>query len=826
MAATPDTSNLTSSAQVFETYTLPQIRAIHKSLHVQIDEKAARLRTQVGNSYRELLGTADTIVQMRGDMSGVQGVLGRMGGRCGRAVVEAKVAGLAGFRGRDDADAHLGRAARARLLEACALTAGRLLKGAREGRGERLVLVARILVLMRLLIASFGDASTLQDDGLRGAVETAKKSQRSLKNRLLRGIAKILDKVSSDADQGDLLKALCAYSLAESSGAKDVLRHFLNVRAEAMVLEFDTDEHERDKSTGNVLRGLDLYTRTLLDVQALVPSKLADALANLKKRPLLDDVALKALEGLRLDVYERWCGDDIQYFTPFIRHDDLDGKLAKSMLTSWAKKGGETLLEGLGKTLAHMSEFKTIVDLRTKVLQHWVREGGKARGFDPSEMLDGLRGVINTRILAVLDIKVSKLRLIGSEVAATLDTWQSGAVDPQKSLWDEEMLNMDVSIGAKHISHEVLSRLHGRNDAASRAVSSYSSWYHLIDDVEEIVQQLRRQRWDNDVDEIEDEETIETREDLLSKQDPQKIHEQLDKSLEQAYQSLDEQLSKLWHAHQDASNGQIAMYLLRIIRSIRSQLPKLDNTKSFGLEIVPSLQEKLIGHVTVTPLEEFKTIALARKRVIGRVLWEGEPALPSQPSPDAFKLLRNLVTSMSDAGLDLWSPAALAKLKTSFGGQLSDAWQEKLKEFAEADANAASKDLESKKAAQAKKELETEKVAETEEDAGAEDGGAEIKEDPETQEVSKDGDDEDDAEAKQKAAKESEIRRDLLIQWVYDILLLQTSLGSGGNANGSLTTLGQEIFQKTNLPDEAKERMAKSSQEYWKRTSLLFGLLA
>ena len=86
--ATPDLSTLTSSAQIFSSnYTLPQIRAIHKSLHVEIDEKASRLRTQVGSSYRDLLGTADTIVQMRKDNDAVQGVLGRMGGRCGRGVV-------------------------------------------------------------------------------------------------------------------------------------------------------------------------------------------------------------------------------------------------------------------------------------------------------------------------------------------------------------------------------------------------------------------------------------------------------------------------------------------------------------------------------------------------------------------------------------------------------------------------------------------------------------------------------------------------------------------------------------------------------------------
>src|SRR3712207_7110156 len=52
--------SLTSSAQIFSSnYTLPQIRSIRKAIHLQIEDKSSRLRTQVGGSYRELLGTAD-----------------------------------------------------------------------------------------------------------------------------------------------------------------------------------------------------------------------------------------------------------------------------------------------------------------------------------------------------------------------------------------------------------------------------------------------------------------------------------------------------------------------------------------------------------------------------------------------------------------------------------------------------------------------------------------------------------------------------------------------------------------------------------------------
>ncbi|KAI1501002.1 hypothetical protein F5X99DRAFT_219689 [Biscogniauxia marginata] len=794
--ATPDVSSLTSSAQVFTTHTLPQVRAVHKSLHVQIDEKSARLRTQVGNSYRELLGTADAIVRMRGDMLGAQEILGRMGGLCGRAVVGGKVAGLGRFRGSGSGgeDAAMGRAARARLLRACGLAVGRLLKGpAGEGKGDRLVLAAKVLVLSRLLVTSFGDAGSPVEQDVAEEVATAKKSLGSLRRRLLRAVEKVLEKVGDEASRPDIIKALSAYSLASNSGARDVLRHFLNVRAEAVTFEFDFEEREKERSTENVLRGLDLYTRTLLDVQALVPKKLSEALLVLKKEHLLADESLQNLEGLRLDIYERWCGDEIQYFTPFIRHDDLDGMQAREMLSSWAKKGGETLLQGLAKTLEHMSEFKAIVELRTNVLQQWVQEGGKAKGFDPSLMLDELRNTINGHLLQLLETKVTRLKLVASEVSATLEAWQTGATDDYHSLWDEDMLDMDVSSGASQFTHEIISRLHGRNDAVSRAVTCFESWRHIIDNVGDLVEQLRRQRWDNDVDEIEDEEILEARQKLLSGDDPQLLHERLNITLEKAFNDLDRQLATLWQGRKDSpDSGQIAMYILRILRDVRSRLPKLDGIESFGLDSVPSLHERLAAHISISALDEFSSAALTQKRVAGRALWEGDPALPTHPSSGAFRLLQNLIKSMGDAGLDLWTPTAVKKLKQLFSKQLVDVWRKELEARATEPEAAESTST-------ADKIDESKSSGDVDGDRPAESGEA--------------------------STKDAEQSNDVSVQWLYDIHLMQECFGTQEDVKETLGGLIREVSEKTELANDAEERLVKASQEYWKRTSLLFGLL-
>ncbi|KAK1637350.1 hypothetical protein BDP81DRAFT_427295 [Colletotrichum phormii] len=608
-----------------------------------------------------------------------------------------------------------------------------------------------------------------------------------------------------------------------------------------MALAFDVEDNkERQRSTADVLKSLTLYTKTLLDVQALVPFKLSDALSNLKKSPLLADATLKTLECLRLDVYERWCGEEIQFFTPFVRHDDLDGPQARDMLFSWAKRGGEVLVDGLKKTMERMTEFKAITELRTSVLQLWIREGGKARGFDPSEMLDELRGAVNGHMLRVVETKVNKLHLVGSEVSATLESWQDGVTDEGVDLWNVRGFDIDLIHGADHFLQELVARLHGRNDAVSKAVSGFQSWRHIIDEVGEVVEQLKRQRWDNDIDEIEDEETIEARQQLLSREDPRTLHEKLDATLVKAFVDLDGKLTGLWRSKEGAQNGgRVAMYLLRILRDVREGLPKLDAVKRFGLEVVPSLHERLATTVAAQPLEVFKGRALTQKTVVGRPLWEGSPELPTQPSPRVFQFLRDVSTEMGDAGMDLWSAVAVGVIKRHLGTQLGEMWLEAMEAHLAEDVTGDASDAKPD-------DVVKDSAEENGDDKEAETPDTEKQEDAIDEEKGDDADTEDKEEKEEEASKPeiettepaakatakvddglAQQRRDLLIQWLYDVSFLRCYLDAPtASQNNELASLEDTIFEHTGLEgDGARQRIGKSSQEYHKKTSLLFGLL-
>ncbi len=756
-------------------------------------------------------------MEMRQDIELAESKLAKVAEGCGRSAIGRRVAGLGKLGIAREVvtgqEVDLGWLAKMKALDGCVLVVGRLLRGKESSelgggrrRGERLVVAAKVLVLSRLLVKSLGDEVKNGENGTEGGeqlVEEMKRKLGGLRIRLLRVVERILDKIHGDRD--DLTHALCAYSLATSSGAKDVLRHFLHVRGESMALEFEEDDEapKKEKKEESILRALGLFTRTLLDVQALVPRQLSEALLALKGKPLLKDETIRQLEGLRLDISERWFGDEIAVFTPYIRHDELDGPLAVEMLRGWAKRASEVLLRGFEKTLGRIVEFKTVVELRTEIFEVWISEGGKAKGFDPSAMLDGLRKVVNHRLVDLLEARIAKLHLVGTEVEAVLDSWASGVMKAQTSLWNDELIEMGLAGGAGNFKQAITSRVHGRNNSVSRVIKGYETWRYLIDELVTSIDQLRSQRWDDDIDSLEDDETLENRNSLLSKDDPLMLQEHMDTCLENAYKALHQKILKLLNTHKQSDHaGSIAIFLIRILRDIRAALPKRPDLKSLGLSIIPDLHVILATSVSSTAISSFTSSITTRKRVVGRALWESTPELPIHPSPAAFKFLHSLTSSMTVAGSDLWSPAAVSVLKLHLREALGREWSIVLDSM--------------------DKERE---VQPNEPDS--EDKGEDVSEKPEDapQDAQVDGNPKAD-EAEQKTQ-----RQEILIQSLFDVYLLQhvllppLSVVDNTSSEDGLVKLEESLKSRVDLSGSEAQRLQRGAEEYSKRTGLLFGLL-
>jgi hypothetical protein len=724
------------------------------------------------------------ILQMRADIGDVEDKLGRVGKGCGRGVVGSMASGLGKLQDRDRGGKPtegLEWTARMKVLDMCGLVVGGLLRknaDLEDGSGRNLVLAAKVLVLSRLLTKGVVDSPSQSPDE-RSSVEDVKRKLASLRKKLSTAIKRTLKQTAADNNRDPLIQALSAYSLANSSGAKDVLWYFLHVRGDAIALAFEAASDSIQDSSA-VLRSLELYTQTLLDVQALVPRRISEALAALKIKPLLKDEAVRDLEGLRLDVCEKWFGDEILFFIPYIRHDDLEGEYAVNMLKVWAKKASEVVLEGLTKRLEQMAEFKSVVDLRTEILEIWIKDGGKAKGFNPSIFLESLRKAVNSRMVQLLESRVSKLHLVATEIEATLGSWTKGITDTQESLWDEVMLETEISNGAVLFKKGVLARTYGRNNAVSRAFRGYQTWRHLVDEITAVLDQLKKQRWDDNLEDIEDDLSLESRNTLLSTEDPQMLQDHLIESLSKAYSDLHEKIASLLAAYEDSEYvGQISVYSLRVVRDIRSELPTDLSLQTFGLSLVPALHRRLATTVSEASLEEFGR-SFAKTRVAGRALWEGDPELPVQPSPDTFKFLHSLVLAMAKVGADLWSPTAVRVLKRHIRAELGGRWPAALK-------------------AQEQKSSQV--------NGHAANGEFDTKDSPN--------------------ATQHGTTKEVLTQTLFDVFFLQSSLDlSERSSEDELKALENTIESKIDLDPGSGKRLQQAAKEYWKKTSLLFGLLS
>ncbi|KAI0996823.1 hypothetical protein K3495_g11360 [Podosphaera aphanis] len=767
-----EVSNCQSAAEAFN-HPLPQVRQFHSSLSTVLDETNVRLRTLVGGSYRQLLETADTILRMNELVQRAENKLERVGQTCSRSSIDSLISGLAKLDANGTPRSRrspLEWVAKIKVLELCNIVVGRLLRGkddiAGRPRGENLVIAAKVLVVTRLLSKSVSERGPTQATCADISVVKITRKSTFLRQQLLLAIERILRETGTDEHEVTIIRALSAYSLATSSSTQDVLRFFLQVRSDAISRSFNEDDSSKSENA------LTLYARTFVYVRTIFPQRVSEQLAKFKLQTLLLDGSVRALEELRLDEFESWFGDDIMHFTPYIRHDDLDKEIKTDLLRHWAEKSTKLLLEGIEQTVGYIDQLKIMVDIRSRILKTWMQEAENLSKFDDSPLtFDQIRSILRTRMTQILESRVHQLDLVGNELEESIKSWKRGFTDKGASLWDQSMLNMELNKGGALFKQEIVARTYGRNEAASRAFSKYLTWRQTIDEILAIIDQLRNQKWDDYIDDIEDLSDLETKRCQLSVDDPWLLQQHLNQCLGQAFEALQEKIQTLLKMYEDSEDiGQISIYILRAVRDIRSELPSDYNPRIFGTTLFALLLERLAAIVVGDHLTTFVK-SLNPKYLRGRLLWEGSPELPVQPSPAVFKLLLNLTLSMGQVGGDLWSSKAVLVLKEHVSVEVYRLWTGSLK-----------------------KEVESYDAC--------------------TTEKSEDGSD------------TADKFNDFMKQALFDFHLVFKNAFQSPNSASGLEALESLIKSQTNIEPTMLDLVQASADKYWKKTSLLFGLLA
>ncbi|KAI9685534.1 MAG: hypothetical protein M1822_004392 [Bathelium mastoideum] len=781
------------------------VRQLEKRLRADIEENREKLRALVGSSYRDLLGTAERIIEMDGQMQQVEATLGDIGLECNSRVLEKinrNMENMTKFKASQVAEEH-GFASQLFVLQGCHTVIVRLLR-----RSGSSLLAAKVLVIARLLHKALANTPSHAPlvDGLRDKLA-------HVRTKLL----KYIDMTFADpyVDKSVLIESMHAFCLATSSTPTDVLRHFHHVRSEAISGKL---RESTDVQTA-VLDTMKLFISTLQDTQSVFPKKLAIALETSKTQPLLQDPSILELAELQLDIHGRWVTEEIRQFTPRPRHDQLQKSEAEALLRSWASDAMGSFLSGLRYVLDSEINLMKLVEIRKELLELWLSSLQPSSTSEAADVLDDLRKVMMEKIAEALHGRANGLRFVSHAISSTISHWQPGIANSEISLWDPTTVTVNVGNELAQGIQSILARQHGRSKAVDEVLLAFDKWIQSIEEAQLIIKKMKETRWDEDPDDIALDILPEPPQSLLSTKDPRALEQTLEDAVGEAFQHLRRDLDAMDKALLDEQqSGEKAIFLLRALRELRRRVPRLGvilaskfSASLHATSVETSSRQLLAASVSdglIPTLHASVRQYLERNHCPARALWEGTPALPVQPSPAAFKFLRELTKNMSNSGHDLWNTMTVNAVKVHLLSARTTGLLELI--------NASDSESKPPPLNGHQQEEEPEQAGNEDEDSKPEEG--------EAQEMEKT------KATPQSVPDSSTASQECSTQLLLDVLYLDNALAA--QAKNSLQKDDQfdkvtaELTKRANIDKAARQRLEKSSADYWKKTYLLFALLA
>lgn len=661
------------------------------------------------------------------------------------------------------------------------------------------LLIAKVLVISRLVHKALSKSANKPP-----IVDQLWERLLSVRRKLLRRIDKRLS--STTGEILTLVESMCAYALATSSTPSDVLNHFHKVRLERMNSELRQGGDELAKHGINALK---LCIQTCLDTQTIFPRRLAEALAKLKAHPLVQDPDIRGLYELNLDVHDRWIGDEALNYTPYPRHDELQRPEAEKILHRWSKDAIASFLKGIKEALEGEERLKEVASLRQELIETWILSGSRMSGVKSTNVLDDLRDTMNEKLESIVQSRTGGLQQVVLELTSQLNDMPSQHAH-DVTLWNTTSKASDLSNGAYVFKSTILNTYQGRNQSLISVTSAFDKWMESVLEVKGIVKSMKEARWDDtfadDVDEESDDELGDSKQTLLSDDDPRLLEDATQEAMSNALLNLGRSVFNVVNKANDSADGasvRKAAFILRVVREIGDRIPKLQLqdrstplASPFTTDILQPLHVSLTLFVVEPNVRSYELSLTASTQAISNshILWEGNPPLPSQPSPVTFRFLRELNKSMAALGSDLWAPGCGVVLKKQVAKAVSNVLQAHVGAI-------------KTRGQEEKKFLET-----------SEDEAAEADDTVDNKEVNTD-------KTGPSSPTFEEARDRKLKQLFFDALYIQRFTTTGEKDFASIPNLitASDVLD---IDDATLARLKKNAADYAKKTYLLFALLA
>ncbi|KAK9446977.1 uncharacterized protein V1518DRAFT_422611 [Limtongia smithiae] len=475
---------------VFEHFQPPQIRVVAFQIRNEAKAKREKLRALVGQSYRDLLATADTIIGMNDSAVAMETQFRELTTGVGAQNLVDRAIKHDGFNriiATRDCRAN-SIVAVVKVVQELLFAADSLLHTSSAAilTSAQLLLVAT--ELLRHLEAELDSPNTT-------FLSTRLAVLRAL---LLSKITSILRTTSTAA----ILDALVAYSLFTKSSASATLQHFLAVRAE-QIKPMCTPMKE---STRDLVGALQVFDATLSAVKSLFPTQFTRAVARANTLPILSDPEIICLPYVDFSLLTTWCPPSIAQYKPPLLPDDLQKPIALEALRAQFQvtviadfeSGVRAAIEHVKSTVVvacSAGEAVTALnDLRKSLFQTLVdRPAIRALLFSDTatweqEWAPATKELCLAHLSTASGITDSLSAIVAEDDVATAAA--ASKIGGPTSLWDDNWMSLDISRGALDFRTAVSALMGGKASVCGEIIDDIRDWWDGVAAMRKVIQTI------------------------------------------------------------------------------------------------------------------------------------------------------------------------------------------------------------------------------------------------------------------------------------------------------------------------------------------------
>lgn len=639
-----DGAKITTWQQAFQEHRIPTTRAIEKQLRSSATQDREKLRVLVGDSYRELLATAEAIVGLEAKVKVAEDHLSSISHNCRPPQQDGAHRPL---------PPEKTLLAQFRLLQRCHSSAATSL------RTKDILQCAQLIFLSRLLLKSIEGQETLAQglDHLRNKIG-------ALRRQLLRQVDALL--VNPTSKQPDLLSAICSYCLVTSVSSEEALAHLRQLRLDKFRRQL-----EESRRQATLCEALQYQLSSLQTFKALTGRPVADALNNLQRKPILADSNIRTLESLDLDRTWPLIPGEIQSFVPYFKRSAHTAEEMEDKFQAWSQEASRVFVQAIHRHLAELHDITEVLKFRRElytVLLPVYFSTPASRDIE-----EHIRRPLNERLGAMLQEQGMRLGQITKTLIECTSTGTSVMLP-----WDPSIANAGLDGGGAKFIRQVKNRHSGLGGGMTKATRSLDAWIASVHTTQSQLHEIPKVRWRDTIEEPDDDQEDEalTLVTALSEEDPDFYNKTLHESLQKAMSEYEASIVAAASAIvDDSSNARRAVMLLRAIRISTTSLQQAfrEGTQFKGLAEVASRLHEVVAKEVVRQLSQQTENDSKRTR------WDKTQLPEDMPSPRAFATLSRLCKIMlALGGIDLWSSAAVDVVKRTAGIWVFDDGRKKL----------------------------------------------------------------------------------------------------------------------------------------------------